>query len=1224
MPTITLRHHATTATGFDAALFFDHSEEYPVAIHDPFSAQEEARLGWYFEEHLRFPFTDQVRAREAAASIVAYGQVLFGQLFADPEVLATYRALTQGNLAELTVEIAGPPEFHALHWEALKDPKLAQPLALQATFVRRNRTPQPVKATLREAPTVNVLLVTARPGGSRDVGYRTIAGPLVETLRQANLRVHIDLLRPGTYEALVRHLEATQERHGPGYYHVVHFDVHGGLLGYNQFEAMEQGLDTDRFTYQMRRYGRPTLPRYDGVKAFLMLEGPQAGQADPVEAAELAGLLQVHGVPIVVLNACQSGKQVGDRETSLGSQLMQAGVQMALAMSYSVTVSAAERLMREFYGQLFGGASLAAAVRSGRMELHNRKGRRAYFNQVIDLEDWLLPVVYENRPQALRPREFTPEESAAFYSAQAARYEEPQVAYRFVGRDLDVLEIERRLLGVGNILLLRGMAGAGKTTLLRHLGWWWQTTGFVDQVFYFGYDQRAWTRQQLMDAIAPQLLGEVSYVRDFQPLGLEAQQALLAERLRGTRHLLALDNLESITGAALAIQHTLPPAEQAALQRFLHALAGGRTLVLLGSRGGEAWLQGGTFGENVYTLPGLDEEAASELADLVLERHGAARYRSDPDLRRLLALLNGYPLALEVLLPNLARQTPAEVLAALWSGAPGLEGGEIDLASPDIEKKTQSILHCIAYSHANLSPEAQTLLLCLAPFTGVIYLGGLEAYTEVLRRQPLLAALPFERWVEVLGEAVNWGLLTEHEVEGFLAIQPTLPYFLRSRLHETDKAAVRAAVETAFREHYDEVGKALFPFLESKRPLERQLGQLLIHLEYENINTALQVALRDCVSILHLYPILSGYLDAVQDQARGLELGVGVMASLEQQPAGALHGQRAIEFVAMLDSVAKRQVLLKQHTTAQQLYQQALDLLQADAMLDSATKSDFVAGLYHQLGIVALEQRQWAQANEYFQQALAIFIEFNDREGQASTYHNLGLVALEQRQWAQAHKYYQQALAIFVEFDDRYEQARTYYHLGFSAQEQRQWAQANKYHRQALAIYVEFDDRHSQALTLQALGAIAQEQRHCEQANAYYQQALAIFIEFNDRHNQAHTYHNLGTVAQEQRQWAQANAYYQQALAIFIEFNDGHNQAHAYHNLGIVAQEQRLWAQAGEYFLKDLEISVESGDIEGTVITLRSLVEYYKAAHDATLPAAVAAILRVSPDDAQSLLARSI
>ena len=39
------------------------------------------------------------------------------------------------------------------------------------------------------------------------------------------------------------------------------------------------------------------------------------------------------------------------------------------------------------------------------------------------------------------------------------------------------------------------------------------------------------------------------------------------------------------------------------------------------------------------------------------------------------------------------------------------------------------------------------------------------------------------------------------------------------------------------------------------------------------------------------------------------------------------------------------------------------------------------------MGRVAEEQRQWAQAEQYYQQALAIKIEYNDRYSQASTYH---------------------------------------------------------------------------------------------------------------------------------------------------------------------------------------------------------------------------------------------
>jgi len=655
------------------------------------------------------------------------------------------------------------------------------------------------------------------------------------------------------------------------------------------------------------------------------------------------------------------------------------------------------------------------------------------------------------------------------------RFGHTRVAYGFVGRDIDILQIEKRLLTKRNILLVRGMGGAGKTTLLRHLAAWWHTTGFVQHVFYFGYDEKAWTLQQIMTGIAQKLYGP-RYYTDFQSLAPAAQQAMLSQDLRSKNHLLILDNLESITGAHLAIQHTLPPGEQAALRSFLTDLAKGHTLILLGSRGGEDWLAKGTFDDNIYELPGLDPEAASTLADRILERNNVTKYRQEEDLRKLIKVLDGFPLALEVVLANLTHQTPTGVLATLQAGDVKLDIDESKQQDKSIfEQKTESILRCIDYSHSNLSPEAQQLLLCLAPFTSVIDLGLMKQYTARLQQQSALATLPFERWSEVIQEVINWGLLSpDANIARFLHLQPILPYFLRNRLGMPEQTQIRSAVETAFRQHYDQLGDGLYDLLRSKDPQERQVGQLLTSLEYENLVTALNLALEAQLSILNYYGTLSEYLDVTQDQRRGLELGQTVLSHLEVYPAEKLSGPLGAEFAGVIDDIARRQLALKEYTAAEASYQKALAILLENRSYDADTIKKLSASIYHQLGMVAQERRQWAQAEQYYQQALQLYIEFNDRYSQASTYHQLGMVAEEQRQWAQAEQYYQQALQLYIEFNDRYEQAGTYHQLGMVAEEQRQWMQAREYFLRALKTYVDYNDTHNGSIVLRSLARLWQ------------------------------------------------------------------------------------------------------------------------------------------------------
>lgn len=97
----------------------------------------------------------------------------------------------------------------------------------------------------------------------------------------------------------------------------------------------------------------------------------------------------------------------------------------------------------------------------------------------------------------------------------------------------------------------------------------------MDQVAYFGYDERAWSLEQIVDSLGRKLYGEDGYYRELLPLSETARQQKLLARLRAERHLLVLDNLESVTGAALAIRHTLDEAARGQLAAFVRALQGG-------------------------------------------------------------------------------------------------------------------------------------------------------------------------------------------------------------------------------------------------------------------------------------------------------------------------------------------------------------------------------------------------------------------------------------------------------------------------------------------------------------------------------------------------------------------------------------------------------------------------------------------------------------------------
>lgn len=1229
MPLVTICEQQPIASGFAATLTIDNQARYDITIQDPFNDQQERELEFYFEDWIRFPFDQQVKAQRAAQSIQTYGEELFGQIFADQDAYSSYQQTCRGGLNYLQIEIQGDsPEFQALHWEALKDPKQPRPLAVECLFTRKRFRQGGVKIDLQPSPVINLLVVTARPDEEADVGYRTISRPLIDAIQQAQLRVNVELLRPGTFEALSNYLE-----NKAGFYHIIHFDAHGGLLTYDQFQS---GVEKDRYIFQAR-YGRSDLPCYSGEKAFLFLEGEQKGKADPVEAQELADLLTNKGIPICILNACQSGKQVrgsqagvedegalpsGDidiRETSLGSRLMAAGVQMVVAMGYSVTVSAAALMMAKLYSQLFAQQGIPEAIRLGRKELFNRKNRRVYFNQIVDLEDWLLPVVYANQAVDLKLQELAGKERAEFLEQRTQRYRFEKPTYGFVGRDLEILKIEKALLR-HNILLLRGMGGTGKTTLLNYLREWWQTTHFVKDVFYFGYDESAHTVQQILREIGKALYPDRYDFAEFEAMQLLAQMQDVAEKLRAQPYGLILDNLESVTGQELAIQNTLPELERQQLQQFLALLHGGKTKVVLGSRSGEEWLADVFVLDgqpNIYQLGGLDPESQTVLVEKILQaqvkdRQRIVTLRMDAEFKRLMKLLAGYPLAMEVVLANLARQSPKEILDAL-------NATEVDIAVGGVDK-TNNILKCVEYSYSNLALDSQELLIFLAPFRSFIFFETLPLYVEELKKFQEFHGYNFDEFTHTLQEAVNWGLiaLQNIDVPDFYRIQPILPYFLNAKLSLCESNVCRA-IETSFNKYYRHLSEKYWLLMESDKSYNRELGESLCCFECENLYIAIEISLGHYKDVCPAqFSCLIRYFDLTNQKQEKINFSQEIYSKLDSYPSSSRTEEFKNSLIAILDIIALGYFETQNYQQAKEIYLKCLDLIQKSTNIDEEFKRSLIASNYHQLGLIFDNLYEHNKSKRYFLQSLELFTRLNQRFEQGRAFHHLSIISQAKKNFTQAASYCDQAIEIFDElgkdlelaralqqvsslykiggeydlareyccqalniykkFNEHNDQANAYQQLGDIALSVSELQQARKHAQQALDIRIALKDRYSQAKSYQQLGQISEEFREHKQAEMHYQKALDIFQEFNDQYEEACSYYELGNLSLQMKEYRDAKSLLEQAFNIFKNLDDRSNLARTCHNLGVTTQALQRYEEAREYYLKALDKNIELGD----------------------------------------------
>ncbi|HMF55492.1 MAG TPA: CHAT domain-containing protein [Pyrinomonadaceae bacterium] len=935
-------------------------------------------IQWYLEEYLTYPWGEfRNRAEQVEKLMEQLGVELFDAVFGNRDTGALYAHIAD-DLANTRVVIhASDPEGIALPWELMRDStrgEFGDLARLARAFVRSqpNLIFQPPSVS-GDGKTFNILMVICRPGGEGDIPFQADARPLLELFRPHRDRLRLDILRPPTFEQLSRVLADR-----PNFYHVIHFDGHGAFP--------PQGIDAD---------------------GLLLFEG-EDDKERRVSGEELGGLLAGKGVPVVMLNACQSGMTRPEAVyPSIGNQLLKAGVGGVVAMTYSVYVQTSVRFVARLYEALMKGEELARAVALAREELRTHPQRFSPIGD-IPLQDWVVPVLFEAAPvratsKSLGELRLNPSILKDEQAGAGAEIDLPEPpAFGFVGRDGVTLDLERAFR-TETIVLLEGMAGVGKTEMAAGFARWWAETGALDGPIFFFRFEHYLPLARVCDGIGQEFGAAIKQQLnvEWHLLNADQRREIALSVLKQVPCMLIWDNFEPVAGFPKGTESAWKPEEQKELRDFLSALRGGQTKVLITSRRDESWL--GKIYRRVE-LGGLKLHEAQELAVRILKRAGLnpQEIKALPQYNDLLKYLRGNPLAIQAILPELKRTKPDALLRAL-------QAGEVNLSEDDpAQGRERSLSASLTYRLDALDATLRHRLGLLALFQGFVDAYVLTGMCQQVDGAPdAIKDLGRDEWIRILNAATEVGLLRRVD-EGYYTVHPALPWFFYDLLREAFPTHLDW-LKKAFSTVYGGYGNQLFQMFRTNTGF----AMSLLRAEEGNLIYALHLARRHELWN-DVQGILYGLRTLFVTQGRWVEwkrLISEIEGEITDESGEPLKGRSDL-WRALLGHQSEIADYRRDFNTGQAIYLRLKDYY------ESADDDRNLAVTFHQLGRIAEERRQFDEAERWYRQSLEIDERIGDEHGQAITLHQLGRVAEARGNAPEAIRFYEHAEALVTHLDD--------------------------------------------------------------------------------------------------------------------------------------------------------------------------------------------------------------
>lgn len=204
----------------------------------------------------------------------------------------------------------------------------------------------------------------------------------------------------------------------------------------------------------------------------------------------------------------------------------------------------------------------------------------------------------------------------------------------------------------------------------------------------------------------------------------------------------------------------------------------------------------------------------------------------------------------------------------------------------------------------------------------------------------------------------------------------------------------------------------------------------------------------------------------------------------------------------------------------------------AQIILEKSLENDYKKGSAYAWFLKSSAQQQLSNFDSAIvlaYKSLSIFIDIDNKKGQARIYNDLGINYDFKANYAKAIDNYLKALNIFEKLDDKKGISNALNNIGLIYQNQKNYNEARAYHRRALAIAMKNKLPKAELNALNSLGSIFVELGDYDSALFYHQKVLEGDIKSGNKTYISYSYNNIGEAYLHKKEFDKAIFYFKKS-----------------------------------------------------------------------------------------------